>query len=156
MAAESFVGAKRQLESRALKMTDQNMNVVGIDQSHFRRLAQEIFRMIHDELIQRRARRDQHRHRHSAAPAGAAHALPRGRNRSGIAGKHGNIQASDIDAQLQRIRGNHAANRAVPQAALDLPPFIRQISAAISDNRQFVGPAGPCSTDLSDIAPGFP
>ena len=97
VAAELLVRAERQLESCALKVVDQDMNVVGIDQTHLGRLAQKILRMIHDELIQRRAGRHQDRDRHSAPPAGAAHSLPSRSDRPRIAGQDGHIQAADIN-----------------------------------------------------------
>ena len=50
----------------------------------------------------------------------------------GIAGKNRDVQTADIDAQLQRIRRNHAANPCLPQAALDLPPLVGQIAATIA------------------------
>ena len=106
----------------------------GLTSPRLRRLVQEVLGMIDDVLIQRRARRHHHRHRHSAAAAGASHALPGRSDRSGIAGKHRDIEAADIDAQFQRVRRNHAANAPVAQAALDLTPLIGQIAAAIADD----------------------
>ncbi len=91
--------------------------------------------MLHDELIERRGRRHQHSARSPAAPPGAARALPRGRDRSGISRHHARIERADVDAQLQRIRRDHAANAAFAQAALDLAPLARQIAAAIAANR---------------------
>ena len=76
MTAKALIRRERQLERCALEMADQNMNVFRIDEAHFRRLAQKIFRVTDDELIKRCARSHQHGHRHSAAPAGTPHALP--------------------------------------------------------------------------------
>src|SRR5262245_47888000 len=75
MTTELLLSAERQFECRALKMADQNVYVLGIDQTHLRRLAEEILGMVDDELIQRRAGRDQHGNGHPGPTAGAAHAL---------------------------------------------------------------------------------
>ena len=115
-------------------MADEDVDVVGIHQSPLRRLVQEVLRMVDDVLIERRARRHHHRHRHSAAASGASDALPGRRDRSGITGKHRDIETADIDAEFQRVGGHHAANPPVSQAALDLTPLIRQIAAAIADD----------------------
>src|SRR5215813_958944 len=132
--AESLVDSERQLERSALKVADDDVNIVGIDETHFRRLTQEILWMIHDELIERRTRRYQNCHRRSAAPARSSHALPRRCNRPGISRKHRDIQAADIDSQFQSIRGYDATNAAIPQAPLDLPSFIRQVTSTITDD----------------------
>src|SRR4030095_7373170 len=97
VSAKTLVASEWQLKGGALKMIDQDVNVVRIDQSHFRWLAEKIFRMGDDELMQRRAGRDQYRHGHSAASACAPHALPGGGNSAGIAGKYRDVKASDID-----------------------------------------------------------
>src|SRR5262249_9654404 len=105
-------------------MADDDVNVIGIDQAHLGRLAQEVLRMIHDELIERRAGSDEHGYRHAAATAGAANSLPGGCDGLRIAGEHGLIEAATSDSKFQTICGNHTANTAFPQPPVDLPPFI--------------------------------
>ena len=116
-------------------MIDQNFEIVGLNESVFRRIAEEIVRMPHDELIERRGRRDQHRARTAAAASSTARALPGSRDGAGIAGHHHGVERSDVDAQFQRARGYHAANSSVAQSALDFAPFAGKISAAIAANR---------------------
>ena len=53
----------------------------------------------------------------------------------GIAGHHHRVQRADVDAQLQRIGGDHGADLAVAQLALDLAALARQIAAAIAAHR---------------------
>jgi hypothetical protein len=115
-------------------MTDQYLNVVRIDQSTFRRLIQKVLRVIDDVLIQRRAGSHHHGHRHSAAAPGSSHALPCGRDGSGISRQYGYIETANVDAQFQRIRGHDAEDAAVPQSAFDSSPFIRQIPASVPDD----------------------
>ena len=90
--------------------------------------------MIDDELIERSARRHQHPDRHAAAAAGAADALPRRSDRSGITRQDRNIEASDIDPQFQRVGRNNTTDVAVSQSALDPAALVRKISAAIADD----------------------
>src|SRR5262245_44459909 len=101
VTAKSLVGSERQLKRGALKMVNQNVNIIGIDKSQFRRLAQKIVRMIDNELIERRTRCHQYRYRYSAATAGSSHALPGGGDCSRIAGENGYVQATEIVTQLQ-------------------------------------------------------
>ena len=103
VTAKQLIRSERQLERGTLEMADQNVNVVRIDQPHLGRLAQKIFRMIDNELIQRRARGDKHRHRCSAAPACTPHTLPGRSDGARIPCKHGGIETADIDAEFQRI-----------------------------------------------------
>src|SRR5438876_1410630 len=90
--------------------------------------------MIHDELVQRRTRGDEHADRHSTPAARAADPLPRRSDGSGVPGENRNVQAADVDSQFQRIRGNDTAYSPFPQAAFNLPPLVRQITPSISDN----------------------
>ena len=46
----------------------------------------------------------------SRAAAGAAHLLPGAGDRAGIAGQHGGLEPADVDAQLQRVGGDDAAD----------------------------------------------
>src|SRR5262245_5048962 len=104
MTTKSFVDLKRKLESGALKMTEQDVDILRIDETHFRWLRQEILRVIDDVLIQRRTGCNQYRHRCSTAPAGTTHALPGRRDSSRISGENGNIETSDVHTEFQSIR----------------------------------------------------
>src|SRR5262245_7914784 len=77
VTAERLVNAERELKRRALQVTDQDVNIVGIHQSALRRLIQKILRMIHHVLIEWSAGCHHHGHRHSAAAPCAPHTLPR-------------------------------------------------------------------------------
>ena len=61
--AELLVVRERQLERGALHVVEQDVQVVGIDQRVLRRRVEEVRRIADDELIDRRAARDQHRRR---------------------------------------------------------------------------------------------
>src|SRR4030095_4957336 len=104
VAAKSLLFTKWQFKCRALKMADEDMDVIGIDQSLLRRLTKKVFRMIDDILVQWSARCHQHGYRHSTSTPGPAYSLPCRSNGSRISRQDGDIQASDVDAQFQRVR----------------------------------------------------
>ena len=133
--AEFVVRRYWQFERGAFQMIYQNFQVVRLNKSVLRRVAEEIIRMVHDELIERRRRRHQHGAGTSAAPPGAAGALPGGGDRAGISGHDDGIERPDIDAKFESAGRNHAANLSVAQAALDFATLVRQVAAAIAANR---------------------
>ena len=57
-AAEFFVWRDRQFERGALQMIDENLEIIGLDVSMFRRAAEEIIGMLDDELVERRGGSD--------------------------------------------------------------------------------------------------
>ena len=59
-AAKFFVRRDRQFERGALQMIHQNFQIVRLDEGVLGRAAEEIIRMLHDELVERRGRSDQH------------------------------------------------------------------------------------------------
>src|SRR5438045_7638709 len=75
---------------------------------------------------------DQDRPRYALAPSGAAHLLPCRRDGPGIPDEHGRLQRADVDAELERVRRDHAAHRSIPEPFLDRPPFGWEVSAAIA------------------------
>ena len=60
-AAEGVGAAERQLEGRALHVVDQDVQVVGVDERVLGRGVEEVGRMAHDVLVDRRRRRHHHR-----------------------------------------------------------------------------------------------
>src|SRR5215471_800360 len=132
--SESLIGLEWKFECRALKVIDEDMNVVGIDKPHLRRLVQKIVRVIDNELIERCAGGHKHGNQHSTAAPGPADPLPGRCDRPRIPRKDRHVQAPDIDSQFQSVCRNHSANAALAQSTLDLPPLVREVSAAISND----------------------
>ena len=132
--AEFFVRRDGQFERGALQVIDKNFEIVRLDVGVLGRAAEEIVRMLDDELIERRRRSDEHGAGSAAAASGAARALPCGGDRAGVAGHHAGVERADINSQFEGIGGNHAADAAFAQAALDLAAFAGQIAAAIAAN----------------------
>ena len=132
LLAEALVGLERQLEGRALDVIEQDLQVVRVDERVLRRGAEEVVGVPDHELIERRARRHQHRRGSAGAAAGAAGPLPRRGDRARIAGHDRRVERADVDAELERAGRHDRPHAALAQAALDLAPAQRQVAAAIA------------------------
>jgi hypothetical protein len=77
VAAELLLLRERQLESGALHVIDEDVQVVRIDQRALRRRVEEIGRVPDDELIEGRTARHHHGRGAAGAPPGSAGPLPR-------------------------------------------------------------------------------
>ena len=91
LTAVLFGRGKGQLERRALYMIDKDVEVVRIDQRVLRRRVEEIRRMPDDELIDRRAARNEHRSRATASASRTPGSLPRRRDGARIPGHHADV-----------------------------------------------------------------
>jgi hypothetical protein len=58
--AELLAVLERQLEGGALDVVDEDGEVVRVDEGHLGRLGEEVFRVVDDELVERRARGYEH------------------------------------------------------------------------------------------------
>src|SRR5207302_119805 len=105
--------------------------VVRIHQPFLRVGAEEILGMADDELVQRRARRDEYAHR-ARTPAGPPKLLPGRRDGAGVADEDGALEAPDVDAQLERVRAHDAGDLARAQARLDLASMQGQVARAVT------------------------
>jgi len=60
--------------------------------------------------------------------------LPGAGDSAGIAGENGRFQSTNIDPKLEGIGGDDGRDRSVAKAALDGPPFAREIASAVATN----------------------
>src|SRR5688572_27009105 len=88
--------------------------------------------MVGHELIERTRAGDEDRDACLAPPAGAAHLLPGGGDRAGVAGQDRNVQPTDVNAEFERIGAHHAQHLTGAQAGLDVAPLSGQIAAAVA------------------------
>src|SRR5207302_7139860 len=128
----------------------EDQQVVGVDQSLLRISPKEILRMVDEVLVERAARGYVDGGRGTAAPAGAADLLPGARDRPRVTAENGGIQVPDVDPQLERIGADHATDRPVAQAVLDLATLQRQIPTAVAADRPRL--AQPTGERLLQIA----
>ena len=133
-AAEPLVGMERQLERRATHVIEQHQQLVGVDARAARARRRERnpgCARCTDPAA--RCRRPARRAR-CVAPPGATETLPGRRDAARIAVQHADIEAADIDAELQRRGADHAIDAAVTQAPLGLAALRRQVAAAIGEH----------------------
>src|SRR5260370_7943407 len=99
-----------------------------------RSVAEEIVGMSNDELIERRRGSHEHGAGTSAATPSAAGALPGSGDGAGVSGHDDGIQRANINAELERAGGNHAADFSVAEAAFNFASFARKVAAAVAAN----------------------
>ena len=101
---EHLARLERQLERRRPQMREQDVQVVRVEPGLLRRVVEQELRVVDDVLVDRRARGDEHRDAGALPPAGPTELLPRGGDRSRIAGEDRHVQSADVDAELERVR----------------------------------------------------
>ena len=116
-------------------MIHQDNNIFRMNARFFRRLVEQILRMIDDVLVERGRLGDIDNERFVLASAGTPCLLPSARDIAGIAGHDARLQLANIDAEFECIGRNDALNRAVAQAFFDGAAFGWQITAPVAFNR---------------------
>ena len=129
---EPLARLERQLERRGPQVGEEDVEVVRVQAGLLRRALEEELGVVDDVLVDRCARGDEHRDARPLAPAGPPELLPRRRDGARIAGQDRHVQATDVDAQLERVRGDDPEDLAVAQAMLDRAPFRRQVAAPVA------------------------
>src|ERR1019366_5784599 len=115
-------------------MVHKNLEVIWLNVRMLGRTSEKVLRVLHDELVERRRGRNEHRAGCPAAPRTPG-TLPSGSNRTRITRHHTSVQRPNIDPQLQCIRGHDSADSAFAQPTFNLAPFPRQVAPAIAADR---------------------
>ena len=126
-----FAAQEGQLEGGAAQVVEQDQRLVGRDARVFGIGGFEETGMPYQVLVQRVRGRHQHAQRRLLAPARAAHALPGGRHRTGVAVEHHDVERADVHAQLQRRGADDAIDVAGAHRAFGLAAFVGQVAAAV-------------------------
>jgi hypothetical protein len=121
--AEGVAGGERKLERGRLEVGQQDVEVVRVDPGLLGGLVEDELRVVHDVLVDRGGRGDEHRHARPIAAAGTPDLLPGGRDRTGVAGEDRRVEAADVDPELEGVRGDDAEDLAVAKALLDRAPL---------------------------------
>src|ERR1041384_3230171 len=90
-----------QLKRGTLEMTQQNLEIVGIDMRMLRRAVEKVFRVLHNILIERRAGGHKPRGGRRLGSSGPPRPLPRRSDRTRISSHNYRIERADIDPQLE-------------------------------------------------------
>src|SRR5207245_11451862 len=91
----------------------------GVRERGFGRGVEQVCGVLADVLGRRRLRREEERGRRGLTPSRTAGLLPRRGHGAGIAKEYGRLKRPDVEAELERVRGHDATDRAVSQPALD-------------------------------------
>ena len=129
---ELLARLERQLERRGAQVREQDVQVVRVEARLLGRALEQELRVVDDVLVDRRAGGDEDRDARALPPSGPPELLPGGRDRPRVAGQDRDVEAADVDAELERVGGDDAEDLAVAQAVLDRPPLGRQVAAAIA------------------------
>src|SRR5690606_39656486 len=87
-----------------------------------------------DVLVERAAARDEHAERGLPTASHASDLLPEARERPGIAGQHGCVEAPDVDAEFERVRRNDRAYLPGTQPRLDLAAFLGEVARPVASD----------------------
>ena len=110
------------------------MQVVRVEARFLGRPLEQELRVVDDVLVDRRSRGDQDGNARALPPAGPPELLPRRRHRTRVAGEDRDIEPPDVDAELERVRGDDAEDLAIAQPVLDRPTFGWQVAAPVAAN----------------------
>src|SRR5258708_20970893 len=133
-STESLAILEWDLEDRRLQVTEENQEVVGIDQSVLGGALQEVLRVAGQELVDRVAGADQDADRRLVAPPRAAQLLPRRGDAARVAAENGGLHLAHVDAHLEGVGGYHPSHLPAAEAALDLAPLRGQVSATVASD----------------------
>ena len=98
----------------------------------FGRLAEEIFGMVREELVERIGRGDQHRRGGIVPAPRAPRLLPRGRDASRVADEDRRAQPADVYAQFEGVGRDDETDGAVAQASLNFASLGGEVAGAIA------------------------
>src|SRR5665648_74194 len=113
-------------------MIEQDQQVIRIDKGLFGRTFQEIIRVMRQELIERGSRSDKDGNSRIVTTPGPTGLLPSAGNCARVTYQQSGSQATNVDAQLEGIGGNHKAGMPGAQAFFDLAALPGQIAGTIT------------------------
>ena len=130
-------------------MPGQDDLIVRVDHGLFRRAAEEILGIAGEILVQGVLPGHHDDRRFLLCPAHPAAALEGCHDRAGITHQNADVQAADVDAQLQSAGADHGQQLARGHAGLDAPALLGQKARAVGGNAFFVR-AGPAARPEAD------
>ena len=127
----AVVGRERQLVRGARDLGAQHERVLRVHDRAFGRAARELVGMRDVPLVELVVAGHEHRGRPAIGAPRAPRLLPHRRQRSREAVEHHRIEAADVDAQLERVRGGDAEEAAAREVELELASLRREIAGAV-------------------------
>ena len=145
------VGRDRSLVRRAEHVRGVDLLVLGIEDRRLDGPVEELVGMAAEELVQRVLARDVDRQPAPAPPGPAPHLAQR-RDRARERDADRRVERADVDAQLQRVRGDDAEQLAVDEPLLQLAPLLRRVARAVGrDPRRQLGAPALLQRELGEL-----
>ena len=129
-----FASGEGQLSRRARQVVFEDVLIRRIHYCVLQIAREKLPWVPHKVLVEGVGRRDEKDEGLAAGAAHAASALPSVDDRTRIADQHADVQAADVNAQLQGRRGHHAHELAAVELLLDLAALGGQIASPIRRN----------------------
>ena len=144
-------GRQRQLVCRRAQVGQEDLLGLVVQDGRLHRPVQELVGVAAEELVQRVGARHVQREAR-LAPAGAAPHLAQGGHRAGKRDADRRVQLADVDAQLERVGGDHGQQLARHQPLLDLAPLHRRVAGAVGGHQLGqVGAAAILEAQLGEL-----
>ena len=122
--------SQRDLVGGRLQVRVQDVRVGEVDDRLLDGAREQALRLSHEELVEGVLAGHQHRPA-VAGPAGPAPALEQAGHRAGEAGDQRDIQAADVDAELEGAGGDHRVQLVIEEAALYVAALLRRVAGAV-------------------------
>ena len=125
------VVGERQLVRGARDLGAGHERVGGVHHRGLGRTVEQLAWMPGVPLVELVVAGDQHRGGPPGAAPGAPDLLAHRRERAGEAVEHDRVERADVDAQLERARGDDAAERPVGEPGLELAALLGEVAGAV-------------------------
>ena len=112
-------------------MRAEDVGVVGVEDVGLDRLAEQGLGVVDQVGVQRVVARDHHAERVAGAAPGPTDLLPERGAGAREAGEEHGVEAADVDAELEGVRGGQAEQPAVAQGRLELAALLGEVAAAV-------------------------
>ena len=127
MGQGSLVGPTRQVRVR-------HERVGPVDDRWLGRAPEQLAWVGHQPLVELVLPRDQHHDARIGAPPHPAGLLPQRRDRSGEPVEDTGVETADVDPELQRRGGDHAAEQAAGEQVLDLASLLGEVPRPVGSH----------------------
>ncbi len=121
-------------------MGEVDLGALVVEDRGLDRALQELVGVAAEELVQGVLPGDVHRQAPPAPPGAPPHLAQRG-DGAGEGDDHRGVELADVDPELQRVGGDHRAQLAPHQTALQLAPLLGGVAGAVGDHE--VGESPP-------------
>lgn len=125
---------QRNFRGRGAQVPAQHVRIAGMDDSRIDGSIEDDLGMVDDVGVQRVVTGDEYRHPPLSRTPGPTSLLPQRCQSSWPPGDDDEVEAGDVDPELQRIRRRHRQQSTRAQCGLEQPALLGEVAAAIGRN----------------------